>query len=175
VEPIIALDPYISEPAGQLLRLAEANRRNVIDWHFDVIEAFLRYLSAHCSIYMPWPMPPLPVDNPLKLAPSLYRRISTSAPITAALEYLQEAQLGLGERQRDRQALYDPKRGADVSLEQWITLTPPELLSAHSKLGSQFMGALQRQGTRRASLEARSARPSDKCAADRICPTAGAR
>jgi oxalate decarboxylase len=33
---------------------------------------------------------------------------------------------------------------ADVSLEQWIALTPPELVSAHLKLGPQFMGALRK-------------------------------
>jgi oxalate decarboxylase len=33
---------------------------------------------------------------------------------------------------------------ADVSLDQWIALTPPELVSAHLKLGPQFMGALRK-------------------------------
>jgi oxalate decarboxylase len=33
---------------------------------------------------------------------------------------------------------------ADVSLEQWIALTPPDLVSAHLKLGPQFMGALRK-------------------------------
>jgi oxalate decarboxylase len=32
---------------------------------------------------------------------------------------------------------------ADVSLDQWIALTPPELVSAHLKLGPQFMAALR--------------------------------
>jgi oxalate decarboxylase len=34
---------------------------------------------------------------------------------------------------------------ADVSLNQWIALTPPELVSAHLKLGPQFMTALRRE------------------------------
>ena len=33
---------------------------------------------------------------------------------------------------------------ADVSLDQWMALTPPELVSAHLKLGPQFMGALRK-------------------------------
>ena len=33
---------------------------------------------------------------------------------------------------------------ADVSLEQWIALTPPELVSAHLKLGPQFMARYAR-------------------------------
>ena len=33
---------------------------------------------------------------------------------------------------------------ADVSLNQWIALTPPELASAHLKLGPQFMAALRK-------------------------------
>jgi oxalate decarboxylase len=33
---------------------------------------------------------------------------------------------------------------AHVSLEQWIALTPPDLVSAHLKLGPQFMGALRK-------------------------------
>jgi hypothetical protein len=31
-----------------------------------------------------------------------------------------------------------------VSLEQWIALTRPELVSPHLKLGPQFMGALRK-------------------------------
>jgi len=34
---------------------------------------------------------------------------------------------------------------ADVSLNQWIALTPPELASAHLKLGPQFMAALRKE------------------------------
>jgi oxalate decarboxylase/phosphoglucose isomerase-like protein (cupin superfamily) len=33
---------------------------------------------------------------------------------------------------------------ADISLNQWMALTPPELVSAHLKLGPQVMGALHR-------------------------------
>jgi oxalate decarboxylase len=33
---------------------------------------------------------------------------------------------------------------ADVSLNQWMALTPPELVSAHLKLGPQFMAALRK-------------------------------
>jgi oxalate decarboxylase len=34
---------------------------------------------------------------------------------------------------------------ADVSLNQWMALTPPELVSAHLKLGPQFMTALRKE------------------------------
>jgi oxalate decarboxylase len=34
---------------------------------------------------------------------------------------------------------------ADVSLDQWLALTPPELVNAHLNLGQQFMDALRRQ------------------------------
>ncbi len=34
---------------------------------------------------------------------------------------------------------------ADVSLDQWMALTPPELVDAHLKLGPQVMGALRKQ------------------------------
>ena len=34
---------------------------------------------------------------------------------------------------------------ADVSLNQWMALTPPELVSAHLKLNSQVMGALRKE------------------------------
>jgi len=33
---------------------------------------------------------------------------------------------------------------ADVSLDQWMALTPPELVSAHLKLGPEVMDALRR-------------------------------
>ncbi len=33
---------------------------------------------------------------------------------------------------------------ADVSLNQWMALTPPELVSAHLKLDPQVMGALRK-------------------------------
>jgi len=33
---------------------------------------------------------------------------------------------------------------ADVSLDQWMALTPPELVEAHLKLGPQVMGALRK-------------------------------
>jgi oxalate decarboxylase len=34
---------------------------------------------------------------------------------------------------------------ADVSLDQWMALTPPELVEAHLKLGPQVMGALRKK------------------------------
>jgi oxalate decarboxylase len=34
---------------------------------------------------------------------------------------------------------------ADVSLDQWLALTPPELVNAHLNLDQQFMDALRRQ------------------------------
>lgn len=34
---------------------------------------------------------------------------------------------------------------ADVSLDTWMTLTPPELVEAHLELDNQVMGALRRQ------------------------------
>jgi oxalate decarboxylase len=34
---------------------------------------------------------------------------------------------------------------ADVSLNQWLALTPPELVQAHLKLDPQVMSALQKQ------------------------------
>jgi oxalate decarboxylase len=34
---------------------------------------------------------------------------------------------------------------ADVSLDQWLALTPPELVNAHLNLDEQFMDALRRQ------------------------------
>jgi oxalate decarboxylase len=34
---------------------------------------------------------------------------------------------------------------ADVSLNQWMALTPPELVNAHLKLGPQFMASLRQQ------------------------------
>jgi len=34
---------------------------------------------------------------------------------------------------------------ADVSLDQWLALTPPELVQAHLNLGSQFVDALRKQ------------------------------
>jgi oxalate decarboxylase len=34
---------------------------------------------------------------------------------------------------------------ADVSLDQWMALTPPDLLEAHLKLDSQVMAALRKQ------------------------------
>jgi oxalate decarboxylase len=33
---------------------------------------------------------------------------------------------------------------ADVSLDQWMALTPPELVSAHLKLDQQVMAALRK-------------------------------
>ena len=33
---------------------------------------------------------------------------------------------------------------ADVSLNQWMALTPPELVSAHLKLDAQVMNALRK-------------------------------
>jgi oxalate decarboxylase len=33
---------------------------------------------------------------------------------------------------------------ADISLNQWMALTPPELVNAHLKLGPQFAEALRR-------------------------------
>jgi oxalate decarboxylase len=33
---------------------------------------------------------------------------------------------------------------ADVSLNQWLALTPPELVSAHLKADAQFMRALRK-------------------------------
>lgn len=33
---------------------------------------------------------------------------------------------------------------ADVSLNQWLALTPPELVNAHLKLGSPFAEALRK-------------------------------
>jgi oxalate decarboxylase len=33
---------------------------------------------------------------------------------------------------------------ADVSLDQWMALTPPELVDAHLKLDQQVMGALRK-------------------------------
>ena len=33
---------------------------------------------------------------------------------------------------------------ADVSLNQWMALTPPELVSAHLKLAPQLMAALRK-------------------------------
>ena len=34
---------------------------------------------------------------------------------------------------------------ADVSLNQWLALTPPELVNAHLKLAPQFMAALRKE------------------------------
>ena len=34
---------------------------------------------------------------------------------------------------------------ADVSLDQWMALTPPELVQAHLKLDPQTMAALRKQ------------------------------
>jgi oxalate decarboxylase len=34
---------------------------------------------------------------------------------------------------------------ADVSLDQWMALTPPELVEAHLKLGPQVMSALRKE------------------------------
>ena len=34
---------------------------------------------------------------------------------------------------------------ADLSLDQWLALTPPELVSAHLRLDQQFMGALRKE------------------------------
>jgi oxalate decarboxylase len=34
---------------------------------------------------------------------------------------------------------------ADVSLNQWMALTPPELVNAHLKLGPQFMASLRKE------------------------------
>ena len=34
---------------------------------------------------------------------------------------------------------------ADVSLNQWLALTPPELVAAHLKVDAQFIQALQKQ------------------------------
>ena len=34
---------------------------------------------------------------------------------------------------------------ADVSLNQWLALTPPELVSAHLKLDPQVLGALRKE------------------------------
>ena len=34
---------------------------------------------------------------------------------------------------------------ADVSLDQWMALTPPELVEAHLKLDQQVMSALRKQ------------------------------
>jgi oxalate decarboxylase len=33
---------------------------------------------------------------------------------------------------------------ADVSLNQWLALTPPELVSAHLKLGPRFLAELRK-------------------------------
>jgi oxalate decarboxylase len=33
---------------------------------------------------------------------------------------------------------------ADVSLNQWLALTPPELVNAHLKLGPQFAASLRK-------------------------------
>jgi oxalate decarboxylase len=34
---------------------------------------------------------------------------------------------------------------ADVSLNQWLALTPPELVQAHLHLNQKVMGALQKE------------------------------
>ena len=34
---------------------------------------------------------------------------------------------------------------ADVSLDQWVALTPPELVEAHLKLDNQVMAALRKE------------------------------
>jgi oxalate decarboxylase len=34
---------------------------------------------------------------------------------------------------------------ADVSLDQWMALTPPELVNAHLKLDPQVMNALRKE------------------------------
>jgi oxalate decarboxylase len=34
---------------------------------------------------------------------------------------------------------------ADLSLDQWLALTPPELVTAHLNLDEEFMSALRRE------------------------------
>ena len=41
--------------------------------------------------------------------------------------------------------LFKSARFADVSLNQWMALTPPELVQAHFNLTPAVMGALRKQ------------------------------
>jgi oxalate decarboxylase len=41
--------------------------------------------------------------------------------------------------------IFKSDRYADVSLNQWLALTPPELVVAHLKTDPKFLGALRKE------------------------------
>jgi len=47
-------------------------------------------------------------------------------------------------RQRNHREVFKSSTFADVSLDQWLALTPPELVKAHVALDDWFMQALRR-------------------------------